>query len=310
MLFSTPAKQIAQNSVLSYATEMSRSGLLSNTNSERTSRGLGSLALNSKLNQAAQNKANDMVARNYWSHNTPDGQEPWIFFDQAGYSYTKAGENLAYGFATSSATVTGWMNSPGHRANILDSEYQEVGFGFANASNYVSTGENTIVVAMYAKPQVLAASYTEPTPAPAPSTAKPAPKPAAQSTPVTSEPVELPAEVVVPQPIEEATEQPKAEPVPSETPFNSDLAAGSETNPTTISRIQAWTKGSAPWSAAILSLSAIVLAGLWIAKHALIVKRALIHGEEWALHHPLIDFAVLTFITAVVYLTTTSGIIR
>ncbi len=59
---------------------MSRNGLLISTNTERSSNGLPALSINDKLNQAAQAKANDMVARDYWSHNTPDGQEPWVFF--------------------------------------------------------------------------------------------------------------------------------------------------------------------------------------------------------------------------------------
>ena len=141
-----------QPQVLSYATNTSTGGLLASTNVQRTNNGLSGLTLNSKLSQAAQAKANDMVARNYWSHNTPDGQEPWVFISNAGYDYLAAGENLAYGFATSEDTVTGWMNSPGHRANILNSNYQEVGFGMANSSNFVSNGEQTIVVAMYGKP--------------------------------------------------------------------------------------------------------------------------------------------------------------
>src|SRR5690606_3424397 len=121
-----------------------------------TANGKAALSLNDKLNAAAQAKAEDMKARNYWSHNTPDGQEPWVFFDAQGYIYKKAGENLAYGFATSTETVTGWMNSPSHKANLLDGAFTEVGFGFANSENFVSTGNETIIVAMYAQP------YTQP----------------------------------------------------------------------------------------------------------------------------------------------------
>lgn len=139
-------------SVLAYATEMSIPNLLSSTNSARNTNGVASLAVNAKLNNAAQTKANDMAARNYWSHNTPEGTPPWVFISNAGYSYSRAGENLAYGFATSADTVVGWMNSPAHRENILNSGYTEVGFGIVNAPNYNNSGQETLVVAMYGAP--------------------------------------------------------------------------------------------------------------------------------------------------------------
>ena len=135
-----PIRSHQNASTLAYATEMSRSGLLNSTNSQRANNGASPLKLNDKLNAAAQSKANDMVARDYWSHNTPDGKEPWIFIDAQGYKYTKAGENLAYGFSTSNATVIGWMNSPSHKANMLDTSFSEVGFGFTNSSNFVGNG--------------------------------------------------------------------------------------------------------------------------------------------------------------------------
>ena len=136
-------------SVLAYATSLSIGDLQSATNAQRAANGVGALALNGQLNAAAQSKANDMATRNYWSHNTPEGQEPWIFFSAAGYSYTTAGENLAYGFSTSADTVTGWMNSPPHKANLLNTGFRDVGFGFANSDNYQGNGQQTIVVAMY-----------------------------------------------------------------------------------------------------------------------------------------------------------------
>jgi uncharacterized protein YkwD len=135
-----------QQHVLSYATNMSVSGLLQETNEERVVGGLGSLTLNSKLNSAAQAKANDMATRDYWSHNTPDGQEPWVFISNAGYDYKTAGENLAYGFDSSTEAVIGWMNSPGHKANIMNNGYTEVGFGIVDVPSYQGTGEQTVVV--------------------------------------------------------------------------------------------------------------------------------------------------------------------
>lgn len=146
-----------RSAVLAYATNMSDDGLLEATNTERLKAGLSQLSYDSTLDAAAQAKAEDMADRNYWSHNTPDGKEPWAFIDQTGYRYYKAAENLAYGFATSGGAVNGWMNSPGHRANILDPQLREVGFGIANIPNYQGNGPETLVVAMYGLPAEVAA---------------------------------------------------------------------------------------------------------------------------------------------------------
>lgn len=143
--------------VLAYATNVSVDGLLQATNKQRAENQSGALIINSELAAAAQAKANDMVTRNYWSHNTPDGKEPWVFINGTGYKYQKAGENLAYGFVSSGDTITGWMNSPTHRENLLDKDFTEVGFGFADGSNYNNSGNETVVVAMYGRPQALGA---------------------------------------------------------------------------------------------------------------------------------------------------------
>ncbi len=142
----------SQANVLAFATEMSPNNLLTITNQHRASNDGQPLQINSKLTEAAQRKAQDMAQRNYWSHTTPDGEQPWVFVDQVEYRYIKAGENLAYGFLTSEQTINGWMNSPSHRENMLDNSFSEVGFGFVNAVDYQNSEAETIVVAMYAQP--------------------------------------------------------------------------------------------------------------------------------------------------------------
>ena len=132
-------------SVLAYATSISRSALLSENNISRAANGLGAFALTSQLNNSAQAKAQNMADNNYWAHVAPDGTQPWYFFEAAGYNYSAAAENLAYGFDSSFAVNQGWMNSPGHKANILG-DYTEVGYGFVDAPNYQG-GQYTIVVA-------------------------------------------------------------------------------------------------------------------------------------------------------------------
>jgi hypothetical protein len=289
----------APSSVLSYATNTSISGLQASTNAERAANSLGALALNSLLNQAAQAKANDMAARDYWSHNTPEGSPPWVFFTNAGYQYETAGENLAYGFEDSDDTVTAWMNSPGHRANILNTTYQEVGFGMANASNYQGTGPQTIVVAMYGKPYGVAAATT-PAPAPAPA--------ATQPTPV--------AQAPAPEPVVEET-PPAPEPVAETNKTTAEPAVGTTNKAddepvtaTSVSRIQLLTGGAAPWSMLLLSSLAVISAAVFFIRHGLFWHRALIKGEAFFIKHKLLDVILVGVVILGFFLTRTAGIIR
>lgn len=137
------------NGVLSYATKMSVEGLLKSTNGARLQNDQKPLKVNSALTKAAQSKADDMSEKDYWSHNTPNGQAPWVFISKYHYTYQKAGENLAYGFSDPGEVLAGWLNSPSHRENVLDNSFQDVGFGFAKSSNFQKSGPTTIVVAMY-----------------------------------------------------------------------------------------------------------------------------------------------------------------
>jgi hypothetical protein len=151
LFFGSP-RDSHKEGVLAYATEISANRLLTETNERRTANSKPTLHINDSLSIAAQAKANDMAMKNYWSHYTPAGEAPWTFIDKSGYAYSKAGENLAYGFSTSDETVKGWMNSPTHKANMLDPAFTEVGFGFANAADFNKSGKETIVVAMYGQP--------------------------------------------------------------------------------------------------------------------------------------------------------------
>ncbi|HEV2403129.1 MAG TPA: CAP domain-containing protein [Candidatus Saccharimonadales bacterium] len=141
-----------QKNVLGYATNLSNTELLFDTNNQRAAAHDSPLHLSSELNSAAQAKANDMARLNFWSHISPSGIAPWQLITQAGYSYVTAGENLAYGFSDSQDIIRAWMNSPEHRINILNTDYRDIGFGIANAPDYVGTGPETIVVAEYAQP--------------------------------------------------------------------------------------------------------------------------------------------------------------
>lgn len=142
--------------VLGASTAISPTSLLSYTNAQRKKYGESSLTLNVDLMKAAQAKANNMVKLNYWSHDTPSGQPPWVFIQKAGYNYHKAGENLAYGFPNSASVMNAWMHSPEHRANILDSSFTNVGFGIAYSPDYQNQGPQILVDAMYGQPSSVA----------------------------------------------------------------------------------------------------------------------------------------------------------
>jgi uncharacterized protein YkwD len=98
------------------------------TNAERATKRCGPLHEDARLTAAAQGHSEDMSARNYFAHNTPEGTTPWDRAAAAGYPDSSA-ENIAMGYRTARAVVDGWMNSPGHAANILNCESHAVGIG-------------------------------------------------------------------------------------------------------------------------------------------------------------------------------------
>jgi hypothetical protein len=101
------------------------------TNQSRQEYNLAPLSQNQLLDNAAQAKADDMLAKGYFAHVTPDGRTPWSFIVAAGYNYLMAGENLAVNFTEAENVETAWMNSPDHRANILNQNYEEIGVGIS-----------------------------------------------------------------------------------------------------------------------------------------------------------------------------------
>ena len=137
-------------SVLGITSNVSTNELLVLTNQKRLEVGLSPLTMNSQLEVAAQNKANDMLAKNYWSHYGPDGATPWDFILYSGYQYEFAGENLAKNFLFSQGVIDAWMASPSHKENILRKEYSEVGLAMTNG--VLNGEETTIVVQMFGKP--------------------------------------------------------------------------------------------------------------------------------------------------------------
>jgi uncharacterized protein YkwD len=126
------------------------SRLVSLTNDDRSDSGLGTLTVNPLLVAAAQAKANDMAAKGYFEHVSPDGRTSWSWFKDAGYSFSYAGENLAVDFTDSGNVNQAWLDSPTHRANIMNSHFTEI--GIATAEGEYNGHKTTFVVQMFGTP--------------------------------------------------------------------------------------------------------------------------------------------------------------
>lgn len=105
------------------------------TNNERQKAGLPALKADSELSAVARKKSEDMLAKNYFSHTSPTYGSPFDMMKQFGITYRTAGENIAKGQRTPAEVVKAWMESPGHRANILNKDYTHIGVGYVENGN-------------------------------------------------------------------------------------------------------------------------------------------------------------------------------
>jgi len=143
-------------SILGYASNITVAQVVESTNSLRSGSGLRALSYNNQLAQAAIAKAQNMISEGYWAHTSPTGKEPWDFIRQAGYTYKVAGENLARDFDTTPPMMDAWMNSPTHRANIMNPRYENI--GIAVVDGQLNGVETTLVVQMFGTPDTTVVS--------------------------------------------------------------------------------------------------------------------------------------------------------
>lgn len=101
-------------------------------NQERSKAGLGSLSMDEQLSKMAMAKAEDMYDNNYFDHNSPTHGSPMDMMKEYGITYNTAGENIAKGQTSPTQVMKDWMNSPGHKANILNKSYTKIGIAFYN----------------------------------------------------------------------------------------------------------------------------------------------------------------------------------
>jgi uncharacterized protein YkwD len=138
-------------SILDSLSAIYASVLVNLTNRDRVLNNLSELKVNSLLEKAAQMKADDMAARSYFAHNTPEGKAPWYWLELAGYEYLYAGENLAVNFQNSEEVQTAWMNSRGHFLNIVNPKFTEI--GIATSTGFYKGREAIFVVQMFGTPR-------------------------------------------------------------------------------------------------------------------------------------------------------------
>lgn len=189
--------------------------IVSLTNRDREQHSLSLLSTSPTLEAAAKLKAEDMASKGYFAHTSPEGRTPWYWFAQAGYQFIYAGENLAVNYSESDAVQSAWLNSPTHRANIMNTNFTEM--GVATATGIYNGRETTFVVEMFgmpatAKPATTTDTAAAPAQAPAsvptatttvtspsPTTIVPAPSPATTTpSPATAPDREVAGEAAVP----------------------------------------------------------------------------------------------------------------
>lgn len=175
------------------------------TNAKRAENNLSPLSVNEALAQAASAKAADMLANDYWAHNSPSGKTPWSFITAAGYRYVFAGENLARDFNDAVSAVNAWMNSPSHRSNLLDSNFKEIGVVVVDGK--LGGTDGSLVVQMFgAGISQAPVQLAQPSPSPQP-------PPVAQASPQglpTSSPEVTPAPAIAQVPPGQAGPQAQA----------------------------------------------------------------------------------------------------
>lgn len=167
------AATVALPSSSLYSSSITSSNVIQLTNQARRNLGLEQLEANDLLARAAQAKADDMLANQYFAHTSPAGVTPWDWFSQVGYRYLYAGENLAVHYTTAEDVGEGWMASPSHRANIVNPSYTEIGIGIAYGT--FEGAPSYLVVQMFGSPLP---QLAEAAPAPEVATLPPVPAPA------------------------------------------------------------------------------------------------------------------------------------
>jgi hypothetical protein len=194
------------------------------------------------------------------------------------------------------------MNSPEHRANILNGGYVDVGFGIVNIPNYQGTGPETLVVAEYGAPAAVAAQAAAPAPV---AVAKPPTTVQAGGSAADSSAGAAPDAT----PANASADGSAPNSPDTVTPTTTDLKSVSEPSQQHITRGQLLTAGTAPWSELMLSLLGLAGIMLFLLRHGLAWHKFLRRGEQFILHHPLLDMTLLATAVVAAVLVHSAGVI-
>lgn len=217
------------------ASDLTVQNIIDAINKERSLRNLSTLNSDSRLSAAAQSKSEDMIARKYFAHVDPDGNYIWPKIVAAGYTpYLQLGENLAIEFYNTESLVSAWMNSPTHRANVLNEQFNDQGMGlfFGNVSNgeYHSSITNTFGSLVLKKTEPKPKTTTPPSTSSEPSAPSTPSDPSTSSGPAASSEPSAPStgsgSSATQEPPATPAEAPKAEPKKTEVAIRTSSASG------------------------------------------------------------------------------------
>ena len=127
-------------------TPITAESVLAEMNRIRAANGLQPLREDFRLRHAAEDRMADMIELAYWSHESPDGQSPFVFVPLRGYRHSRLGENLASGFETPELLVRSWMESKGHRENLLEPEFTDAGVAVIDGGTLRRAAGRSVVV--------------------------------------------------------------------------------------------------------------------------------------------------------------------
>ena len=129
------------------ASDITRASVVAAMNDYRAQHNLPALREDVRLDAAAGDRMKDMEDQGYWAHQSPNGRSPFVWLALRGYEFHYAGENLATGFETTGLLVIGWMESPGHRANILSPHFEDCGIAIIDGlTTRRGTGKSIVVM--------------------------------------------------------------------------------------------------------------------------------------------------------------------
>lgn len=266
-------------------------------NGDRAQNDLHTLTMNPVLVAAAQAKADDMAAKGYFAHVSPEGVEPWHWFEKAGYNFDYAGENLAVDFSDSGDVERAWMNSPTHRDNILNDHFTEI--GIATAEGSYQGHPTTFVVQEFGSPSDSTASARV-----SEANVPENPTETAIATSIAGESV-----------LGEATGQPSATPPPKKTEILGSSAGAKQ--PTNIP-VKTIAENAAPdyapfWAHIATSPRSILQYAYWVLALLIIIALGVTTGFELHIHHirkalaagGLLVFMLVLFLAADTFVFTT-----